>query len=279
MGRVSPRLGEHSVTTIIIFAMVFEDRPSRSILEPPERTHLDPSRIAQLPPPLPAEQIIGLNQPKVDLHTRRDYSWNGWEFDVPPEVFLPGATSRMIHQRILDDDIDVRGRVYAAMGTGLGVEAVVAGLRGAERILAVDVHPASVKATEHNYHRIVGTEGGPELVPLVCDLFTAVPDRPRLDVVTFNPPAVSQQVSEDPDIVRNVCAGRPVTDAFFTQLAERDLLAPGGEVYFVASNTADLRQIIGHAAQCGFTAHVHHRHDWGDGVLTYLFRLTREAGK
>ena len=245
---------------------------------------MDPSRIAQLPPPLPPEQIIGLNQPKADLHTRRDYSWNGWEFDVPPEVFLPGATSRMIHQRILDDDIDVRGRVYAAMGVGLGVEAVVAGVRGAARVLALDVHPASVEATERNYHRIVGgpaAEGPnrPELVALVSDLFTGLPRATRLDVVTFNPPAVSQQVSRDPDIVRNVCAGRPVTDAFFTQLAERDLLAPGGEVYFVASNTADLRGIIGHAAECGFTARVHHLHDWNDGVLTYLFRLTRETGK
>ncbi len=240
---------------------------------------MDPSRIAQLPPPLPAEQIIGLNRPKVDLHTRRDYSWNGWKFDVPPEVFLPGATSRMIHQRILDDDIDVRGRTYAAMGVGLGVEAVVAGLRGAAHILAADVHPASVRAAEHNYRRLVGSRSKSEFSPLVSDLFAGFPPEPRLDVVTFNPPAVSQRVSEDPDIVRNVCAGRPVTDAFFTQLAERDLLAPGGEVYFVASNTADLRQIIGHAEDRGFTADVHHLHDWDDGVLTYLFRLTRETGK
>ena len=120
---------------------------------------MDPSQIAQLPPPLPAEQIIGLNRPKVDLHTLRGYSWNGWEFDVPPEVFLPGATSRMIHQRILDDDIDVRGRVYAAMGVGLGVEAVVAGLRGARRVLASVVYPARVKAAEPNYRRLVGSEG------------------------------------------------------------------------------------------------------------------------
>ncbi|GHC82308.1 hypothetical protein GCM10007079_23140 [Nocardiopsis terrae] len=240
---------------------------------------MDPSQIAQLPPPLPPEQIIGLNQPGADLHTLRGYTWNGWEFEVPPGVFLPGATSRMIHQRILDDDIDVRERVYAAMGAGLGVEAVVAGLRGAERVLAVDVHPASVAAAEHNYHRLVGPGGGSEFVPLVSDLFAGLPEGTRLDTVTFNPPAVSQPVSDDPDIVRNVCAGRPVTDAFFTQLAERDLLAPGGEVYFIASNTADLRQIIGHAADCGFTAHVHHLHDWDDGVLTYLFRLTRETSQ
>lgn len=239
---------------------------------------MNPSLLDQLPPPLPAEQIIALNKPKADLHTHRAYTWNGWEFDVPPGVFIPGATSRMIHQRVLDDDIDVRGRFYAAMGVGLGVEAIVAGLRGAARVHALDVHPASVAATETGYHRIVGGDGGTEFLPQVSDLFAGLPDGARLDTVTFNPPAVSRPVSEDPDIVRNVCAGTPVTDAFFTQLAERDLLAPDGEVYFVASNTADLRHIIGHATTVGFTANIHHLHDWDDGVLTYLFRLTREPG-
>ncbi|GAA3761186.1 release factor glutamine methyltransferase [Spinactinospora alkalitolerans] len=238
---------------------------------------MERSLIAQLPPPLPAEQIIALNRPKEDLHTTRSYAWNGWDFEVPPRVFLPGATSRMIHQRILDDDIDVRGRRYAAMGVGLGVEAVVAGLRGAERIYAVDVHPQSVAATKQNYERLAGGRTGSTLVPVVSDMFEGLPDGVRLDVVTFNPPAVSQPVSSDPDIVRNVCAGAPVTEALFTQLRRRELLAPGAEVFLVASNTADLRRIVGQAEDTGFTAEVRHRHDWGDGVVTHLFRLQREG--
>ena len=255
---------------------------------------MDRSLIARLPLPLPAERIIALNQPKVDLHTHRRYDWNGWGFDVPPGVFLPGATSRMIHQRLLDDDIDVRGRHYVAMGSGLGVEAAVAGLRGARTVHAVDVHPASVRATEDNYRRIVDgaaaaadasttaatatpTPPTTEFVPVVADVFDGFPDGVRADVITFNPPAVSQAVSDDPDIVRNVCAGAPVIDAFFTQIAERALLAPGGAVYFVASNTADLRHIVSHALDTGFTPHVHHLHDWEDGVLTYLFRFTLEG--
>jgi len=158
------------------------------------------------------------------------------------------------------------------------VETAVAGLRGAERVYAVDVHAASVRAAEDNYRRLVGTEGGeaPAFVPVVSDMFADFPEGERVDVITFNPPAVSQRVSEDPDVVRNVCAGASVTASFFSQIAERDLLAPGGEVYLIVSNTADLRRIIGHAADTGFTARIHHRHDWGDGVLTHLFRLTRE---
>lgn len=238
---------------------------------------MESSLIAELPPPLPAEQIIALNQPRADLATHRTYTWNGRDLDVPPGVFMPGATSRMIHQRILDGDIDVRGRRYAAMGSGLGVEAAVAALRGARSVHALDIHPASVAATEQTYRAIVPEPRTAEFTALVSDLFEAVPDGWQADVVTFNPPAVSQTVSDDPDVVRNVCVGASATDAFFAQIAGRDLLAPGGEVHLIASNTADLRAVVAGAEAAGFTAAVDHVHDWHDGVLTYLFRITREG--
>ncbi|MEV6716213.1 methyltransferase [Lentzea sp. NPDC051208] len=231
---------------------------------------------ADLPPVLPADHVIAINQPKADLHTYRDYSWNGMAFGLPPGVFHPGETSRMLHQRLLDGDIETRDRVYAAMGVGVGVEAVAAGLRGAHTVYALDVHPASVQATTEHYRTHVGDSSDSRFVPLVSDLFDAVPQDARLDVVTFNPPAVSQKVSDDPDIVRNVCAGAPLVITFFDQLADRDLLTEDGEVFLILSNTADLRVIIGHAAERGFTTQVHHRHDWYDGVITFLFRLTKE---
>ncbi|MFF5992016.1 methyltransferase [Prauserella flavalba] len=233
--------------------------------------------IDRLPPPLPAEQIIALNQPKADLHTLRSYEWNGWTFDVPPGVFLPGATSRMIHERVLDGRIEVRGRRYAAMGTGLGVEAVAAAARGARSVHAFDVHAESVATTERHYRRLAGSPEGTTFTGVVADVFDGFDGGP-FDVVTFNPPAVSRTVSDDPDVVRNVCVGAGLLERFFRQLAERDLLAPAGEVYVIASNTADLRGIAGHAVANGFTVEVAHRHDWQDGVLTYLFRLTRGGG-
>lgn len=231
--------------------------------------------IDQLPPPLPAERIIALNQPKADLHSLRTYEWHGWTFDVPPGVFLPGETSRLVHQRLLDGDIPVAGRRYAAMGVGLGVETVVAGVRGAREVYAIDVDTASVEVAARHYQRLVGHRDGTTFVPVVADVFDGFPDGRQLDVITFNPPAVSRRVSDDPAVVRNVCVGTPLLARFFAQLAERDLLAPGGEVFLIVSNTADLRAIVGHARDSGFTAEVRLRHDWRDGVLTYLFRLHR----
>ncbi|MEI5100435.1 methyltransferase [Streptomyces sp. PmtG] len=209
-----------------------------------DTTATGPDLLRQLPPPLPAERIVALNQPKADLRTTRAYEWNGWTFDVPPGVFLPGFTSRLIHERVLDGRIETRGLRYGAMGAGLGVEAVAAGVRGAAEIYAMDVHAQSVATAARHYARLVGPRDGTAFLPAAGDLFDGLPPGTRLDVVTFNPPAVSQPVSEDPDVVRNTCVGAPLLTRFFTQLAERELLAPDGVVYLVASNTADLRRIV-----------------------------------
>ncbi|MET8899651.1 methyltransferase [Streptomyces sp. NPDC004538] len=239
-------------------------------------TATGPALLDHLPPPLADDRIIALNQPKGDLHTTRAYEWNGWTFDVPPGVFIPGWTSRLIHERLLDGRIETRHRRYAAMGVGLGVEAVAAAHRGAREIHAIDVHPESVATAARHYARIVGERPDTAFLPVVGDLFDAVPDGRRLDVVTFNPPAVSRTVSDDPDVVRNVCVGASLLARFFAQIAERDLLAPGGEIYVIASNTADLRGIVQHALDHGFHPETEYLHDWGDGVLTFLFRITRD---
>jgi release factor glutamine methyltransferase len=230
--------------------------------------------LRELPDPLEAEHIVRINTPKEDIRSTRAYEWNEWRFRVPPGVFTPGATSRMIHERLLDGRIAVRGLTYAAMGVGLGAEAVAAGVAGAARIYALDVHEPSVRVTRQHFEEFVGTDG--VLVPVVGDLFDGLPDGTRVDVVTFNPPAVSQRVSDDADVVRNVCEGAGIVTRFFDQIVDRDLLSPAGRVYVALSNTADLRRIITHAIDVGLRPAIEHRHDWHDGVITHVFRFTRE---
>lgn len=228
-----------------------------------------------LPPPLPPARIAELNRPDGTLHTTRTHRWNGWDLDVPPGVFRPGLTSAMVADRVLSGEIETRGREHLAMGCGLGLEVVAAGLRGAGHVYAVDVHPASVETAVRHHARLAGGEG---CTGVVADLLDGVPDGIGIDVVTFNPPAVSVRVADDPEVVRNVCTGPPLLERFFAQLATRDVLAPGAEVFVIASNTADLPALVRDAAGHGFTAEVALRHDWGDGVLTHLFRLTRRGG-
>ncbi|MGW6566278.1 methyltransferase [Streptomyces sp. NPDC054975] len=234
--------------------------------------------LESLPDTLPRDEILAINSAKSDIHTTRAYLYNDWTFTLPPGVFKPGDTSRIVHDRLLDGTIPVKDRTYAAMGVGLGVEAVIAGTLGAREIYAADVHPDSVATAAEHYARLVGDRPGTVLRPLVSNLFEEFPDSARLDVITFNPPAVSTRPSDDPTVVRNVCVGAEIVLRFFDQIVTRDLLAPEGEIYLIVSNTAELKRIVGHGIEVGFRPEILHRQTWeGDNCQAYLFKLSRHA--
>ena len=189
---------------------------------------------------------------------------------------MPGATSRIVHDRILDGTIPVAGKCYAGVGVGLGVEAILAGTCGSREVFAMDVHPDSVQAAATHYHRLVGKRAGTKFHALVSDLFEKIPDSTRVDVVTFNPPAINERITNDSDMARNLCMGTDIVTRFFRQIAERDLLATDGNVFLVISNTAELRKIVGHALGLGFSPEIVHVQTWdGENVRTYLFKFQR----
>lgn len=228
----------------------------------------------RLPRTLGPDAVRAVNPPATDLHTRRAYTWNGWEFDLPPGVFRPGGTSRLVHDRLLDGTLRVAGLRYAAVGAGLGIEAVVAGVRDAAQVHALDVHAASVEVAAAHYARIVGAE--PPLHARVSDVWDGLPDGVALDVVTFNPPAIELPLSADPDVVRNLCVGREVVARFLDGLGTREILAPGGVAYLTLSNTGPLREVVATALDAGFDVEVAHVEDWpGIEVVTYVFALRR----
>ncbi len=233
--------------------------------------------LASLPDTLPRDEILAINSAKSDIHSQRTYTYNGWTFQLPPGVFKPGDTSRIVHDRLLDGTIPLEGRSYAAIGAGLGVEAVIAGIKGAREIYAADIHPDSVATAVAHYGLIVGDRAGTVFRPLVSNLFEEFPASARLDVVTFNPPAVSTKTSDDPTVVRNVCVGIDIVARFFDQIVDRDLLAPGGEVHLIVSNTSELRNIVKYGIEAGFAPQITHRQTWeGDNCQAYLFKLRRD---
>jgi release factor glutamine methyltransferase len=219
---------------------------------------------ANLPATLPVEDIVAAyDLTPGHLNSDDTYSWNGWDFELAPGVFSPGSASRLIHDRLLDGRIPVAGRRYAAMGVGLGVEIVVAGLGGAKSLHALDIHEESVRMTLCNYARIVGG-GGPRLVGLVSDLWQALPTGVQFDVVTFNAPFVDFPLSSDPAIVRSRCMGTALADRFFDELSSRTIIAPDGVAYLMLSNAEPIQDIVAMALRAGFnveSAHVEHSSD------------------
>lgn len=228
---------------------------------------------ALLPSTLSPNEILAACEVAPPPAERRTYQWNGWNFDLPPGVFQPGTTSRLLHNRLLDGTLPVSGLRYAAMGVGLGVEAVVAGLHGARTVYALDIHEESVRTTARHYARIVGDEG-PPFVGLVSDLWQALPRGVEFDVVTFNPPFIDVRLSDDPYILRNRCMGARLAMRFFEQLTSQRVLARHGVLYMMLANTEPLRDIVAMALRASFNVEALHKEDSSpNSVRTYLLAL------
>jgi release factor glutamine methyltransferase len=234
---------------------------------------------AVLPTTVSLDTILATHNVSETNATGVVYRWNGWTFDVPPGVFEPGATNRFLSGLMLDGTLPLEGLRYAAMGAGLGVEAVVAGVRKARRVHALDVHEDSVRAATRHYNRIVGRRG-PPFVGIAGDLWDGVPDGTQFDVITFNPPLIDVKLSNDPYIVRNRCMGPGLAQRFFDQLRARSLLATDGVVYLTVTNTSPLRDVVAMALHSAYDAEALAVRDWAvDGVQTFLIALRDAAGR
>jgi len=229
--------------------------------------------IQTLPATLARDEILTVNASGLspEIHSTRPYEWRGISLVVPPGVFRPGPTARLIHDRLMDGLLPVSGKRYAAMGVGLGVEAVAAGMRGAGLVLGVDIHSRSVEVAQANFDFLVGTGA---FRGVVSDLWENVEISEQLDVVTFNPPFIDTPLSSDPDLARNMCQGFRLAIRFFEQMRQKSVLARGGVIYVVLSNTAPLRDFVGLAISSGYRVEALHEQGWqGERVRTFLFAL------
>lgn len=206
---------------------------------------------SSLPETLPIEEILRANSTNHDTASSRAYCFDEMRFIIPPGVFSPGGTSEAVFKRIIDKKIDVQGKRVLVMGCGAGIETVLIARNGATVICAVDIDEASIAATEHNFRVYTPEDKRNILVAIASDLFASVDG--VFDLILFNPPAVSVQISEDPDIIRNTSVGTTILTRFFAEIREKGLLAPRGAVVVIMSNTAELRKIVSCALELGFT--------------------------
>jgi len=212
----------------------------------------------QLPSVLPKEIIKDINKDNHDIFCSRVYKYNDWVFEVPPYVFEPSSTSKFIFDAIQSREIDLSNKKYLVMGVGAGIEPVIAASMGVKEIIAIDIHPESVMATEKSYYSI-HERATTELInlhTLVSDLFNNLDTSTKVDVITFNPPAVSTHLSEDKDITRNTSIGASILQRFFEQIKEKDVLSHHGKIYIILSNTSELHKIISYALINGFYPHI-----------------------
>ncbi|MGK5550302.1 methyltransferase [Actinomadura kijaniata] len=104
----------------------------------------------------------------------------GLTFVIPPEVKRIGPLNRMLGEAVLAE-VTGDDRVLD-MGTGCGVNAVIAATRAAE-VLAVDINPHSMRTTRDN---AVRNGVGDRVQVRESDVFDNVDG--VFDVIVFNPP-------------------------------------------------------------------------------------------
>ena len=164
------------------------------------------------------------------------FDYLGLTLVVPPHVQVIESTSDLLGRTVLDEVTE--GERVLDMGTGSGVNAILAATRGAD-VVAVDVNPHAVEAARANAAR----NGVEDRVTIGrSDLFDAVEG--RFDLVVFDPPFRWMKPRDWAEASITDEDYRALT-AFFARVREH--LVEGGRILVFFGTTADvgyLEQLI-----------------------------------
>jgi release factor glutamine methyltransferase len=139
-------------------------------------------------PTLPEEQIAQIRrwhdrayaESTAESRVDQIFDYLGFNIVVPPQVHPINPMSHLLGEAVLADAR--AGELVLDMGTGSGVNAILAASNGA-RVLAVDINPIALEAARANVARN-GVADGVEV--RYSDVFSDVEG--RFDLIVFDPP-------------------------------------------------------------------------------------------
>jgi putative methylase len=123
--------------------------------------------------------VAGFENPQVSLE----------QYRTPPEL-----AARLVHDADLQGDID--GRFVVDLGTGTGMLALAAALRGPTGVVGIDIDPDPLSTARENEGR-VGTVA--DISWLRADATDAPLDTDGQTTVVMNPPFGAQSANEHAD--------------------------------------------------------------------------------
>jgi release factor glutamine methyltransferase len=216
-----------------------------------------------------AERIRQFHEEMVSI-TRADQietsSLLGLTFVVPPDVKRIGPLSEFLGDAVLAEVKE--GDRVLDMGTGCGVNAIIAATKAAE-VLAVDVNPGSMETTRSN---AVRNGVGDRVQVRQSDIFSDVDG--VFDVIIFNPPFrwfAPRNMLEAATADENYSA----LTRFFRQA--RQYLAKDGRMIIFFSNAGDLAYLQQLIDTEGFRQEVvsqAHKFVAGLDINFFVFRLS-----
>lgn len=113
----------------------------------------------------------------------------GKSFLVLPSVFWPSWDSQALVKNYKINP----GEDVLDLCTGSGVIAIFSAIKGARKVIALDINPLAIEcakknAIKHNVDKIIETR--------VSDMFTALRTGEKFDVITMNPPFTPHAASD-----------------------------------------------------------------------------------
>ncbi|PSP99907.1 RNA methyltransferase [Halobacteriales archaeon QS_4_69_31] len=163
--------------------------------------------------------VAGFDDPRVDLE----------QYRTPPDL-----AAHLVHTADLQGDIE--GRTVVDLGTGTGMLALAAVLRGPERVVGLDLDPAPLSTARENEGR-VGSTADVEWVLGDATAAPLAPDGPT--TVVMNPPFGAQADNEHADRAFLATAAE-IADVSYS-------IHNGGSAAFVEAFAADEGGEVTHA--------------------------------
>ncbi len=178
---------------------------------------------------------------------------------VLPQVFNPVLlrTGQFLAQSLTE--FDLRGHRVLDVGSGSGIGAIFAALRGGATVTAMDINPQAVRCIRLNLwlhqldHRVHLYQG---------DLLDGVAPQ-SFDWLLFNPPFYRGQAKDNLDLAWR---GVNIFERLVTQLPR--VLTPQGRLLLLLSSDGDGDALLTLLHQHGFTIEVARRHNLLNEVLT-----------
>lgn len=167
----------------------------------------------------------------------------GKHFKVTNGVFWPTDDSKPLVENYVVNE----GDKVLDVCTGSGVIAIFSAYKGASKVLGVDINPdatacARENAKIHNFEKIVSF--------MWSDVFSAVPQGEKYDVITMNPPFRCSVKAYDEVEATMRDNDLHVHTEFFNGVREH--LADNGRAYISQASFGPLGKIVGLASKAGF---------------------------
>ena len=180
----------------------------------------------------------------------REFSYNGCDFCVHPNVYVPAEDTFLIAKHL-----DVEESDYVLdMGTGCGILGVLAA-KQAKKVVAVDINPYAISCAKRNAEK----NGVKQKIDFIRGaLFSPFRTKDLFNLILFNPPYLPSKPPEESNWLGKAWSGgadgRKVIDLFVTNV--RNFLAPKGRILFVQSSLSGVDKTLQRVSEMNLEARV-----------------------